>query len=705
VGDSYARAVDRSRAGLVRPRPSRRLRPIELTEAVILGDVSVALCVLGRFLPGGGVFRVIAVIPLAAVAARHRLRALVAAAVAASVVAFLVAGGGIVVSVLGCAVLGCLVGVASRRNWGAFRTASVAALLLWPPIAISVVAVLLMFSELRRLTFVQVRNSWLGASRILRDVGLDRMSSAGDEVVHFVLRWWWIFIPLAILAGVVAATLVARLIAIPVLRRMGIAAPVGAGDTGIASEGREESPGPVPARLDDVAYSFANAARPALQGITMTVRANELLAVVGPNGSGKSTLIRLLAGRAPTTGEITRPGLVALGGIGGTGQIFQRPEAQVLGVRVRDDVVWGLPPGYPIEVLDALDHVGLAELADRETATLSGGELQRLAIAAALARRPALMLSDESTAMVDHTGRDGLMQLFSTLATRDHLAVVHVTHDRVEARSAGRVIALHGGKLVADGSTRPVARPDLVNRGEQPRSVTFHDECLTLEDMGHVYSRGSPWAHRALQGINLSVRTGEGILVVGSNGSGKSTLAWILAGLVIPSEGHARLEGRAVHRQVGRVALSLQHARLQLLRPTVAEDIVSAAGADALGVSDALALVGLDPSMFRDRRIDELSGGEQRRVAIAGLLARQPRLLVLDEPFAGLDDEARDILASVLDRLQREARTTLVIVSHDLDPAFKIVDRVVTLDAGTLTSDAPVEQHPSIATGGVDHAC
>jgi energy-coupling factor transport system ATP-binding protein len=198
-----------------------------------------------------------------------------------------------------------------------------------------------------------------------------------------------------------------------------------------------------------------------------------------------------------------------------------------------------------------------------------------------------------------------------------------------------------------------------------------------------------------LEGVDLSVRAGEGLLVLGSNGSGKSTLAWILAGLVNPSEGQARLDGRPLGAQVGRVALSLQHARLQLLRPTVGEDIVSAAGPDALGVPEALELVGLDPSSFQDRRIDELSGGEQRRVAIAGLLARRPSLLVLDEPFAGLDEDARSTLADALTRLRGEARTTLVVVSHDVDPAVDIVDRVVTLDAGTLIDDAPAN-HPAI---------
>ena len=178
------------------------------------------------------------------------------------------------------------------------RTVAVAALVLWPPLAIVTVGVLLVFSELRRLTLEQVNNSWLGASRILRDFGLDGVASVGDDVVQFVLRWWWVFIPLVVLVGVAAVTWIARVIATPVLRRLEVAAPAGARDTEIRSERGDGPAGPVPAELRDVSYSFPNAAAPALAGVSLTVRADELLAVVGRNGSGKSTLIRLLAGRA-----------------------------------------------------------------------------------------------------------------------------------------------------------------------------------------------------------------------------------------------------------------------------------------------------------------------------------------------------------------------------------------------------------------------
>src|SRR5207237_7253455 len=194
-------------------------------------------------------------------------------------------------------------------------------------------------------------------------------------------------------------------------------------------------------------------------------------------------------------------------------------------------------------------RVGLAGLGDQETSTLSGGQLQRLALAAGLARRPTLLLSDESTAMVDAEGRTALIALLRETADAG-VAVVHVTHRRVEAEQADAVVTLDRGRVVAalpppisDGVV-PLARP-------RRRPPVFE-----LCGVGHVYGAGSPWAPRALRDIDLTVGAGESMLVVGQNGSGKSTLAWILAGLRAPSEGVALLDGRPVWTQVGRVALA-----------------------------------------------------------------------------------------------------------------------------------------------------
>jgi len=184
-------------------------------------------------------------------------------------------------------------------------------------------------------------------------------------------------------------------------------------------------------------------------------------------------------------------------------------------------------------------------------------------------------------------------------------------------------------------------------------------------------------------------------VIVGPNGSGKSTLAWILAGLLVPSRGTATLDAVALDSCVGRVALSFQHPRLQLLRATAHSDIRAASGVDGHGADAALLLVGLDPALFGSRRVDQLSGGEQRRVALAGMLARKPRVLVLDEPFAGLDAPGRAGLIEVLARLRLDGGLTLLIISHDLEHADQVVDRLVRLDAGSIVADCPIGALPS----------
>ena len=227
---------------------------------------------------------------------------------------------------------------------------------------------------------------------------------------------------------------------------------------------------------------------------------------------------------------------------------------------------------------------------------------------------------------------------------------------------------------------------------------------IELAGVGHVYSRNTPWARRALTGVDMTVEVGQGVLVVGANGSGKSTLAWILAGLLVPTEGTATISGEPLDRAGSKVAISFQHARLQLFRPTVGADVAWGRGVEKEDVDPALEAVGLDPEEIRDRRIDALSGGQQRRVALAGLLARRPELLILDEPFAGLDHEGRETLIGVLGRLRANG-LAIVVVSHDYEDAEEYVDRVVALDEGRVCLSGPVSEAlaelPDHLTGGV----
>ncbi|AGL27785.1 transmembrane ATP-binding protein ABCtransporter [Mycobacterium tuberculosis CAS/NITR204] len=274
--------------------------------------------------------------------------------------------------------------------------------------------------------------------------------------------------------------------------------------------------------------------------------------------------------------------------------------------------------------------------------SLSGGELQRLALAAALAREPAMLIADEVTTMVDQQGRDALLAVLSGLTQRHRTALVHITHYDNEADSADRTLSLSDSPDNTD-MVHTAAMPAPVIGVDQPQ----HAPALELVGVGHEYASGTPWAKTALRDINFVVEQGDGVLIHGGNGSGKSTLAWIMAGLTIPTTGACLLDGRPTHEQVGAVALSFQAARLQLMRSRVDLEVASAAGFSASEqdrVAAALTVVGLDPALGA-RRIDQLSGGQMRRVVLAGLLARAPRALILDEPF-GLTWAARPAAAA-----------------------------------------------------------
>ncbi|WP_460015946.1 ABC transporter ATP-binding protein, partial [Mycobacterium avium] len=181
----------------------------------------------------------------------------------------------------------------------------------------------------------------------------------------------------------------------------------------------------------------------------------------------------------------------------------------------------------------------------------------------------------------------------------------------------------------------------------------------------------------------------------GGNGSGKSTLAWIMAGLTVPTTGTCLLDGRPAAEQVGAVALQFQAARLQLMRSRVDLEVASAAGFspdDHDRVSAALATVGLDAGLA-ERRIDQLSGGQMRRVVLAGLLARSPRVLILDEPLAGLDAASQRGLVELLAERRRETGLTVVVISHDFAGLEQLCPRILHLRDGSLDAN-PVAAQP-----------
>ena len=653
-----------------------------------MAALSAATAIIAVVVPFAAGLSLLGTVPMGLLAYRYRIRVLIAATVAGGLIAFLVAGMGGFMTVVNCAYIGGLTGTVKRRGRGTF-TVVVASFFAGVASGVVAVAALAMLSRLRSLIFESMTANVNGVARVMSQwFGLEVQAERLRHDFALLLSYWpWLIGAISVLS-IMVVSLIGWWALSRVLRRLS-----GIPDVHQLDMPAETGPvGPVPVQLRDVTFRYPLATHDALGPVTLTIEAGEHVAITGANGSGKTTLMLVLAGRAPKTGTIDRPGAVGLGKAGGTAVVMQHPESQVLGTRVADDVVWGLPPDQHPDVERLLDEVGLDGLAERDTSSLSGGELQRLAVAAALAREPSLLIADEVTSMVDQQGREALLRVLAGLRQRHRMALVHITHYNNEADSADRALCLVG-QGAADNT-------EMVELAAAPKGTTATDHrseapVLELRGVGHIYGSGTPWAATALQDISFAVHEGEGVLIHGTNGSGKSTLAWIMAGLTVPTTGSCLLDGRPVSDQVGAVGMSFQAARLQLMRGRVDREVASAAGfarTDTARVEAALATVGLDAALA-SRRIDQLSGGQMRRVVLAGLLARSPRALILDEPLAGVDAASQRGLLRLLEDLRTRVGLTIVVISHDFAGLEDLCPRTLHLRDGVL------EPAPA-ATGG-----
>ena len=220
---------------------------------------------------------------------------------------------------------------------------------------------------------------------------------------------------------------------------------------------------------------------------------------------------------------------------------------------------------------------------------------------------------------------------------------------------------------------------------------------LEVHDLSHVYSKGTPFEQKALDHVNLNVERGEFLAIIGHTGSGKSTLIQHLNGLLRPTDGQVLLHGKNIfasdcdiRRVRFRIGLVFQYPEYQLFEETVGKDIAygpTNMGLDAAEierrVAQAMEDVGLDVSL-RDKSPFELSGGQKRRVALAGVVAMQPEILVLDEPTAGLDPAGRREMFELIRRLHDLHGTTIVLVTHSMEDAARMADRLVVMQNGRV---------------------
>lgn len=402
-----------------------------------------------------------------------------------------------------------------------------------------------------------------------------------------------------------------------------------------------------------------------------------------------------------------------------------------------------------------LDAFSLSRYRHTPPHLLSGGERQRVAIAAAVALQPMYLLLDEPTALLDPVSRQELIRLIEQLRAQYNMGILHVTQNAEEATHAQRLIVLQQGRMYCDATPAQVfARgreleeqtgiqlPFTVHctrsipgwSGPPPLSIGELDQILSrwssappveqppsqapvepvrmdVVGLHHAYDQGVPVPIQALIDVGMTIRRGEILAIAGVSGSGKTTLVQHLNGLLRPDGGKLTLDGidltdekRLPSRQLRqRVGLVFQFPEAQLFAETVAEDV--SFGPRNVGleqnaidkqVDAAMEAVGLPLSQFGHRSPFHLSGGERRRVAIAGVLAMNPQILVLDEPTAGLDAQATRILIEALKSIRDKGRS-IVLVSHDMDLIADLATRLVVLASGRVIFDGPTRDAFSCA--------
>lgn len=438
------------------------------------------------------------------------------------------------------------------------------------------------------------------------------------------------------------------------------------------------------------------------------------------------------------------------------GMVFQNPDNQIVTTIVEEDVAFGPENlGLPSEEIRkrvdmALEIVGMTKFKDHSPTLLSGGQKQRVAIAGILALMPDIIIFDEPTAMLDPGGRKDVLDTILKLNREENKTILLITHFMEEAIYADRIFIFEDGKIAEVGTPKEIFKdpkkvrsygldapfaPEMeyllgdkamgcdslelheytdctiaklqalnVPKSQapdeektQPVEPVDNDDAIVIKSLSHVYSPGTPFEFKALEGISMSIKKGDFVGVIGHTGSGKSTFIQHLNALMFPTEGEIFVEGEKISKDMDliklrqKVGMVFQYPEHQLFEETCFKDV--AFGPKNLGLDDAeiekrvkesLEAVGLDYEWVKDRSPFDLSGGQKRRVAIAGVLAMKPSYLILDEPTAGLDPMGRDEIIDEIKEIADREGLTVIYVTHSMDDIAAIADKILVLDHGKL---------------------
>lgn len=465
--------------------------------------------------------------------------------------------------------------------------------------------------------------------------------------------------------------------------------------------------------LQKVRFSYDGGKTWILDGIDLEIAYGQRIAIIGKNGSGKSTLAKIIAGlSSPDSGIVTLCGIKVFEANNvdskayqkareSIGALFQSPEDQIVTTVVEDDVAFGLEnlcaskEFMKQNISNALRAVNMENHRFSDPSNMSGGQQQRVAIASSIATKSKLLVLDEPTSMLDSCAKEDVDKLFDKLQTSG-TTIVQVTHKISECKNADRILMLENGKL-RDVSLLELDEffteksPAVIESKSMTENAKKSNTAIEISNLNVSYTNSqSP----IIRDYSLSVKSGEIVAIMGKNGCGKSTLAKTICALIKYDSGSICVNGikisektsksqmREIRKNIGYV---MQLPEQQLFAQTVFEDV--AYGPKNFGLegrelhSRVLnALKSLHIEHLAQKSPFELSGGQQRLAAIAGVLACNPKILVLDEPTAGLDFEYAKIVLKILSDLHNKG-ITIIVITHDLNEAKSLGARIVTLDS------------------------
>ncbi len=511
-------------------------------------------------------------------------------------------------------------------------------------------------------------------------------------------------------------------------------------------------------RVRNLSFQYRGSERKALNSVNLEAERGEFIVIMGPSEAGKSTLLLTLNGLIPHLIEGELGGEVVVDGWNTkehetrnfatrVGMVFQDFETQLFSTNVQLEVAFGpenlaIPPGEILQrVQESLQSVGLEGFEGREPATLSGGEKQRLAIASVLAMKPNLLCLDEPTSELDPAGRDDILAIARWLSESGSITLIMVEHSSEEVVGADRIILLKGGEIAAMGppntvlrdvdrlkqtGIRPIPIAELfAERGSKDPPLTleeglvrFHKEgwaidglkyrsltelerlrkrrygrvLIDVRGLEHTYEGGI----KALRGIDLQIRKGEFVAIVGQNGSGKTTLVKHFNGLLHPTKGKVQVEGAEVRetdmlKLAERIGFVFQNPDHQIFAERVIDEV--AFGPRNLGFPEkaiaeraerALEAVNLLDS--READPFSLTKAERQRLAVASVLTSATKVIVLDEPTTGMDYR-ESIRMMELIRELNEKEHTIIMVTHTLWIVSHYAHRVIVMREGKIIRD------------------